>query len=296
MPEESKTPFYLGLAVGGLPAVYEGYRLFDIRGHLSKIKVNCETLIGSIDQYQSGYAELSGLIGQYIAGYHELVAKLNTAMASGVPVDEAELTSEEQAMAELEHQIAAVQYAIDVNILGAQEAASMDPLRWLWAALRAIGVAVLVYIGVRVGFATALVIKKFFDRWHDTHLPPPTATCPVCHIVIHGATVDEVRHNMEAHLMNYHPVNVDALLTVVPEAQSKFAELPEWVQKSIAVESGIQGFFYQPDWTQQFRSNPWYLYAIVAVCAVAAVVLVVTDPALAPALAAVLARFGLALA
>jgi hypothetical protein len=98
--------------------------------------------------------------------------------------------------------------------------------------------------------------------------------------------------NVERHLATHHPVNVNAMVQVLPDARAKFAQLPEWVQESVAVDTGIEGFFYQPDWRPYLMQTPWKVYAIIACVVVLAVGVAIVAPGLVP----VLAKVGTALA
>ncbi|GAI06454.1 unnamed protein product, partial [marine sediment metagenome] len=140
----------------------------------------------------------------------------------------------------------------------------IDPLRNLWGALGTAGLItvgmVTALIGVKVGYGIFKTVRQIIDDWHDHFHPGGTSvSCPSCEVDISGATAKEAQANLEFHLKTYHPINIETMLVVVPDARGKFAELPTWVQDMVAVEAGIEGFYLEPDWRPSFESYPWYV-------------------------------------
>jgi hypothetical protein len=284
---------YTGLGLGAVGVGYGGYewwRTNDLRKHWGDIVADTDTMLGYIDQY--------------VLGVNELIAKFNTAAASGVPVDNEEVNREVAELSNLEHLIEHQLEIIYTDIGKAKEDAENDWVSWLWAhlppsvkALIGLGVIIggiaIAFATVAVGLFVARVIKNITDFWHNNNRPTGTAAgCPSCNATITAANAQELRMNVERHLATHHPVNVNAMVQVLPDARAKFAQLPEWVQESVAVDTGIEGFFYQPDWRPYLMQTPWKVYAIIACVVVLAVGVAIVAPGLVP----VLAKVGTALA
>ncbi len=196
----------------------------------------------------------------------------------------------------MEEEIADKQEEIDTEVGQLGE----DPLRNLWRALEIAGIITVAMVAtlafVAVGYGISRVVLMAIKAWNDRQGPPPSIGCPKCAVRISGATADQLQANLLEHYRSYHTVDIPTMVTVLPDVRTKFFELPEWAQESLAVEMGIVEWYELPEWEGAFRGNPWLIFTALCICLVITVICPVAAPATATGAARVVGSLAPAVA
>jgi hypothetical protein len=286
----------VGAGVGLAGVGYGGYELWKsskVRDNWAKVQADANTL--------------KSLIDQYCIGVNEVIAKFDTSFSSGQPVDSADVSLEEAALADLEKQIDIVIKRIYIDIGKTEEATKLD--KWAFIegimsdidpdlctlkkiALGGIGLYYTGKIVLPAGYGIYKFIKKIQDDHNDMNRPTGTSgPNPVTGEVVTGRTSEEFQINMQRSLQVTCVVNLPATLALLPTALSQFSTLPDWVQKQIAVEAGITEWYIQPTvpathaaWSFHISANPRLIAAIVAAVAITAIFCIIVGPEILPLL------------
>lgn len=282
------TTDYIGIGLGLAGPAYAGYQVYAT----SKVRSDW-------DKVQADFDTLFSLIRQYAQGVNEIIAKFNTAFAGGT-LDNADVDIEEAALAQIEKQIETIIKIIYKDLDQTEDDAEkgtgmwgmiegavemIDPDLVIWKKLVLGGAAI--FVGVKAGLWITKMVKGMKDDWNDTNHPGGVSgTCPKCGAVKTGNTTEHLQFELQRHLVTVHTLDVTVMAAIMPGAVDQFHQLPDWVQKELAVEAGITEFYMAPasEWTWQMRNVPWYFWALLAFTVIAILII----PELAPAVGSAL--------
>lgn len=221
-------------------------------------------------------AELAALAESVLLEFQEMNAKLNTAVASGVPVEDAEMSREmgnfrvkEERWEELANEAnELIQWIID-NWPSEPPGPQPDPTPWDMLTGKGLIPNWLrsTLIAAGVGYGGYRLYQWFTNRINKGGGKPPSVMCSICGGTVTSSDWDTMDETLQAHLMAYHPVNMGNALAVLPGVRADLYSLPYWAQGVAASEANMAYFYAQPVeyWGTNIQDNPWVLYALLSI-------------------------------
>jgi len=236
-------------------------------------------------------------INEYVNSINALLVKFEYAYTNGLPLDESEISDDMAYIASLEATIQSLFNALSDLIPKAKDDQTDGLGGMLWAGIEGIckgihpqfwtfkygAIGLFSYLifkkttgvgAVKAGQGIYKMWEKIRDYFNDKNHPGGTSVdCDICGETINAPDSELLKIEFERHLTVNHVVNVSAAIAAVPQMVYQIAQLPDWVQKSLALEAGIrpQYVLAQNEWATSFQADWRTVVTVVGICAITVV-------------------------
>lgn len=215
------------------------------------------------DNIISDWESMKATLDDYVTSVNELIVIYDNAYVNGVVPDEGLVSNLMGHISDLELYFKGLYDDLVNQINAGKSAVPSNLFEMLWSWIE--GMCSTLYTNFyQIKYATGMYVgylvfrrvtgvsitsagrgiykswEKLRDWFNDRNHPGgPSATCDLCGEDITAPNTEYLGMEIERHIYMRHVVNIPVAVAAVPSLVAILSQLPEWVQKSLALEVGV---------------------------------------------------------